>query len=99
MSRMLRLGYRRKPHPVAYVGDEDECVVPVESAIPPVSSSGLAFELPAVPISSPDCPSLPQQNSSVVQEGLDFMQQLLDTSLSPGTITQYQVCNMLYTIL
>lgn len=99
MSRMLRLGYRRKPHPVAYVGDEDECFAPVESAISPESSSGLALEIPAVPMSSPDCPPLPQPTSSVVQEGLNLMQQLLDTSLSPGTITQYQVCSMLYTIL
>ena len=83
MSRQLRLGYKRKIHPVVYANDD--------------FSEPACLPLPTETVSDPPLAPLPDNPCPMVSTGLAMMNQFLSSSLSPGTVTEYQVCLLILT--
>ena len=84
---MLKLGYARKPHPIVYADDEPEITPLADHSVEPPLVTG--------PVQPSPIPILPGTSSALVDQGFDLMKQFLETSLSTGTITEYQVIDLL----
>ena len=83
MSRLLQLGYRRKIHPAVYADDLPESSNPLPKPDQLTSSDRMP---------NPEALPTGESSSSTVNSGLALMQEFLENSLSPSTITEYQVC-------